>query len=200
MSIKKISAVILCLALVFSLTACANSKKEETEKVSSVKPLEHSMNILAFAEKGEIPELPFKVGTEVDKVKKEFKNHIERGSEIDDLIISEGEKTVWLDGGNMMFCYEKANENSGVSVIIAREYAYDFSLGGVYDSEDIITAVASDDYTLEKATDKDAFFLPVIPNNTKCLTYSVDKYALKFIFIDEFLSAVTLTDTSLWTN
>ena len=200
MTIKKILALILCVACAVSFTACANSEDKEVEKVTSVKPLEHSMDILAYAEKGEIPELPFKVGTEVEKVKKEFKSHVESGSEIDDLIISEGEKTVWLDGGNMMFCYEKANESSGVSVIIAREYAYDFSLGGVYDTEDVITAISSEDYTLEKAKQEDAFFLPVIPDSAECLTYLLDKYALKFIFIDEYLSAVTLTDISLWTN
>lgn len=200
MNTKKVLSLVLCFVLALCFTACADSQKNDTEKISSVKPLEHSMDILAYAENGEIPEVPFKVGTEVEKVKKEFMDHVESGSEIHELEISEGEKTVWLDGGNMMFCYEKANVDSGVSVIIAREYAYDFSLGGVYDTDDVITAVAKEDYKLEKATSKEAFFLPVIPDTAKCLSYSAGNYTLRFIFIDDYLSAVTLTDTSLWTN
>ena len=125
-------------------------------------------------------------------------DHIEEGSEIHELIVEEGENTVWLRGGSMTFCYQKAKKDNGIAVIIAQEYAYDFSLGGVYDANDVIHAVRLEEYERAKATDKDAFFLPVIPENTECIKYFVGNYELRFIIIDGTLSAVSLTDPTNW--
>lgn len=199
MKIKKLLSFVFCLIFVLVCCGC-NSKEENNSDISSVESLAHSMNILAYAEKGEIPEIPYQLGANIDNLKETFMDHIEAGSEIHGLEISEGEKTVWLDGGSMMFCYEKAKAEQGISVLIAREYAYDFSLGGVYATDDVISAVGSDQYVKAPATNTDAFFLPVIPDNCECITYNAGNYVLKFILIDDYLSAVTLTDTANWSN
>ena len=196
MKISKILSVILTFALCITFAGCAE-KKDDTP-TSSVESLAHSLNIVGYAEKGEIPEIPYALGHDIENLKETFMSHIDEGSEIEELLIDEGEKDVWMNGGSMTFCYEKKNKENGVSVIIAQEYAYDFSLGGVYDADDVIHAVGLEEYERGEVTEEDAFFLPVIPENSECIKYSVGGYDLRFIIIDGTLSAVSLTDPENW--
>lgn len=198
MKLSKVLSVVLCFALVLSMSAC-NKQEEDNSPVTSVKPLAHSVNIVAYAEKGEIPEIPYELGHSVADLKETFMNHVESGSEITELIVDEGENDVWLKGGSMIFCYEKSNEEKGISVIIAQENAYDFSMGGVYDAEDIINAVGLDSFERAEATDEDTFFLPITPENSECIKYEIGDYVLRFILIDGYVSAVTLIDPANWT-
>lgn len=195
MALRKLASIITVFCLIFALVGCGEDTPEKTNSKATVS---HSINILAFAEKGEIPEVPFGVGTAIDKVKSGFKATINPASEIEDLIIDEGATTVWMDGGNSMFCYEKANEAAGVGVIIAKEYAYDLSLGGVYTLDDVIELVGSEDYKRAAAIEADAFYLPVLPETAECVSYTVGSYVLKFIAIDGYLSAVTITNPTVW--
>ena len=94
-------------------------------------------------------------------------------------------------------CLEKAKKSNGISVLIAREEAYAFTMGGVYDADDVILKVG-ENYERAEATYEDAFFLPVIPENTECIKYTINNYDLRFILIDGTLSAVTLTNPENW--
>lgn len=197
MKITKIISVILVIALCLPFAGCAKNE-DDTAPVTSVEQLAHTLNIVAYAEKGEIPEVPYELGHNVEDLKETFMNHVESGSEIHELIVDEGDKDVWMLGGSMTFCYEKKNKENGISVIIAQEYAYDFSLGGVYDADDVIHAVGMENFERAETTEEDAFFLPVVPENSECIKYTVGKYDLRFIIIDGYLSAVTLTDPENW--
>ena len=196
MKISKILSVILTFALCITFAGCAE-KKDDTP-TSSVESLAHSLNIVGYAEKGEIPEIPYALGHDIENLKETFMSNIDEDSEIEELLIDEGENDVWMNGGSMTFCYEKKNKENGVSVIIAQEYAYDFSLGGVYDADDVVHAVGLEEYERGEVTEEDAFFLPVIPENSECIKYSVGGYDLRFIIIDGTLSAVSLTDPENW--
>lgn len=181
---KKLIGAVLVLSV--SMTFCGCDFNKDTETVTSTNASSiYSVNILAYAEKGEIPEVPFAVGADVETVKSGFKETLQEGSEVEDLTIDEGETTVWMDGGSSMFCYEKANESAGVGVIIAKEYAYNLSMGGVYTVEDVIEAVGSEEYVRGTATKEDAFFLPVLPEGTECVKYTAGDYVLRFVAIDE---------------
>ena len=81
---------------------------------------------------------------------------------------------------------------------MAMEYAYGFASGGVYDAETVIAAMGDAEYTRAAASDDDAFFLPVLPENSECITYQTGAYTLRFVLIDGALSAVTLTDPANW--
>ena len=197
MKIKSMLAVLIAFILMLCFTGCAET--EEEGNLSSVKPLEHSLNILAIAEQGQIPEVPYKLGHDVEDLKATFMSHIDEGSEIIELGVNEGEKTVWLEGGSMTFCYEKNKKSKGIAVIVAHEYAFDFAMG-VYDTDDIIYAVGSEDYERYETTDDDAFFLPAIPENSECIKYKAGEYDLRFIFVDGFLGAVSLTNPEIWDN
>lgn len=196
---KTVKLLSVAIAVLFSLTLCGCDKAKDGENETQSNTQEqYSVNILAYAQKGQIPEVPFALHTAVDEVKTGFKDTLPEGSEIEDLLVTEGAETVWLDGGNVIFCYEKAKSENGISVLVAKENAYNFSLGGVFTADDVISAVASKDYVRTAATENDAFFLPVIPENCECITYTAGNYVLRFIFTDDYLSAVTLTDPTLW--
>lgn len=195
MKCSKLISCVLSLALI-AVCFCGCQNKKETEKNNTSS--EYAVKIAALAEQGKIPELPFSIGDSVERVKTEFKSTIEPGSEIEDISVVEGEKTVWLDGGAMLFCYEKANSEKGISLLVAKENAYGFSLGGVIPPEDIVSAMGTAEYTRAAATEQDAFFLPVIPDNCECLTYKTGNNVLRFIFTDGYLSAVSLTNPQNW--
>lgn len=197
MKIKSLLSILVAAILIFTFAGCATT--DDDANLSSVKPLEHSLNILKIAEQGQIPEVPYKLGHDIENLKETFMTHIDEGSEIIELGVNEGEKTVWLEGGSMTFCYEKANKDDGVAVLVAHEYAYDFAMG-VYDADDIIYAVGSEDYERAETTDDDAFFLPAIPENSECIKYKAGEYDLRFIFVDGYLGAVSLTNPKKWDN
>ena len=194
---KKIIATLLFVLLLLTFVGCKDDRTPDDTN-SMVSQYVHETNIYDYAKKGEIPEVPFKLGESVEKVKKNFKDTIPEGSEIEDLIITEGTLTVQMDGGNSMFFYEKANEKSGIGLIVAKEEAFKLSMGGVYSAQDIIDMIELKDYNLGTATDADVFFLPGDASNYECLSYNVGDYVLKFIIIDGYVSAATLTNPAVW--
>lgn len=194
--LRGILSILVCLALAASLSACTGDKGNEP--TSSVSSAGHSVNIMAYASQGRIPEISYALGDDIEHLKETFADTLEPDSEIEGLFEDEGEKTVWLDGGSVLFCYEKAKKEAGIAAIVAKEYAYDFSLGGVYEAEDIIAAAGDAAYTRAEATKEDAFFLPIIPESCECITYQAGEYILRFILINGYLSAVTLTNPANW--
>ena len=193
---KKFLTLLLFATIIFTLSACGENKKD-TDDVASVSSYSHGVNIVKYAQKGEIPEIPYKLGHDIEKLKTTFLDTLSVDSEIDGLVETQGEKTVWLDGGSVMFCYQKAKKDEGIAVIIAKEYAYDFSMGGVYSKEDIIEAMDGTEYETSQNPD-DAFFLPIVPENLECLTFKTGDNILRFVFIDDALSAAMLIDPENW--
>ena len=195
---KKLISLLLVAFIVTVFAGC--NKGGEKEKNTSSTPSEyvHSINILAYAEKGEIPEVPFKLGESIETVKENFSSTLPKGSEIGHLFVTEGELTVQMDGGSSMFFYEKKNEQSGVGVIVAKEEAFKLAMGGVYTGDDVIKMIDSEDYKKAPATDADIFFLPGSAELYECITYNVGDYVLKFILLDGYVSATTLTNPAVW--
>ena len=111
MKISKILSIILTLAICFCFAGCAGSEGDNAS-LSSVEPLAHTVNIVGYAEKGEIPEIPYALGHNIEDLKETFMSHIDEGSEIVELVIDEGENDVWMNGGSMTFCYEKKNKEN----------------------------------------------------------------------------------------
>lgn len=193
---KKLAALFLAALLAALCCGCGTQKGNENAKASSSA---YAVDIAALAAGGKIPEIKFALGANVDELKEKFKDTVEPGAEVDDLTETQGEKTVWLDGGSVLFCYEKAKKENGISLIVAREYAYNFSMGGVYAQEDVIAAMGDLKYEKSAATDDDVFFMPTTPANCEKLSCVTGKNVLNFIFVDGTLSAVVLYNPENWT-
>lgn len=193
---KKLACMFLAVALLFSCCACGEDKKTNGESSTSSA---YAVDIAALASGGKIPEIKFGLGTSVAELKEKFADTIEPGSEIDGLTETQGEKTVWLDGGSVLFCYEKEKLANGISYIVAREYAYNFSMGGVYTPDDIIEAMGSQSFERSAITEDDVFFMPTTPANSEKVRYVTGQNVLTFVFVDGMLSAVTLYNPENWT-
>lgn len=194
---KKIIAIILCLAVCFGFCGCKNQNKKTAETAVSSEP--YAVNIMAQATKGKIPEIDFSLGTSIARLKEKFASTLEPGSEIQGLTETIGEKTVWLDGGSVLFCYEKAKLDEGIAVIVAKDYAYNFAMGGIHAEDDVIAAMGEAVYEKSAITEDDVFFLPALPENGTKLTYTCGDNILKFIFVDGTLSSVVLYNPANWT-
>ena len=193
---KKITALFCTILLAACCCGCGTKNQDQQAAQSSSA---YAVDIAALATGGKIPEIKFALGTNVDELKEKFKETVEPGAEVDDLTETQGEKTVWLDGGSVLFCYEKAKKENGISFMVAREYAYNFSMGGIYAQEDVIAAMGNLKYEKSAATDEDVFFMPTTPANCEKLSYVTGRNVLNFIFVDGTLSAVVLYNPENWT-
>lgn len=193
---KKLASVMLAFVLLLSCCACGENSSENSASGTSSA---YAVDIAALASGGKIPEIKFGLGTSVEELKQKFADTIEPGSEIDGLTETQGEKTVWLDGGSVLFCYEKEKQENGISYIVAREYAYNFSMGGVYMPDDIIEAMGNQSFERSAITDDDVFFMPTTPANGEKIRYVTGQNVLTFVFVDGMLSVVTLYNPENWT-
>ncbi len=198
--LKSIFASVLAFTVIFALCGCGNNG-DNTSSTQSIVEYSHGVDIISDAENGVIPEVAFPLGYDVEKLKEEFVSTLPEGSEIIGLEESSGVITTQLRGGNVIFCYENLKKDEGISLIsVTGDYAYDFSMGGVYTKEDVIDAMGDATYTLltEEDAELDAFLFPTVPSGVECLTYEVGDYVLKFVFVDSHLSSVTIYNPELW--
>lgn len=107
-------------------------------------------------------------------------------------------------GNTMTSVYFKAEKyfylndkiDSGAAIIVCFDKAYGFNIGNC-PSIDVINSLGQPDVTDVPSYDQ-LFFCMGSPNNPTRLTYNFGTKRLDFIFSDDNLMAVTLTDTSLY--
>ena len=189
---KKIISITLAFFIALWFVGC----KPNTTKTN------HTTDVEYYAKLGKIKEVEFSLGTQ----EKDLSDHYGDGKIIDagdhehyvELNRIEGNKTVRLDAGNLLFYYEKAKKEKGISAIISFDTAYDFEVGIAMpaDIQNAITAKG----TLTDATPEQLYFLPASDSDAKVLSYTFDNIRLDFFFINDFLSATVLTDTNNWTE
>ncbi len=188
---KKITAVILALLMVFSFTAC---KKDKDEK----KTAKHSVNIEEYAKKGKIPEIKYSLGQDVEVLLTALEAEAEeQQTEHDDAYnIYEGEDKVLISSGGYEFYYLSENEDKGISYIVSYEDAYGFTHDITLVNE--VEEVLSDyKYTKEDLTDKNAFFIIGAEEGT-VLSAEFGKNTVSFVFINNALSATAIFKTNDW--
>lgn len=189
---RKIISIFLVLCIALCFVGCKNDKNKT----------EHTVDVEYYAKLGKIPEVEFALGIS----ESDLSDHYGDGKIIDagdhehyvELNKMEGNKTVRLDAGNLLFYYEKEKKQNGISVMISFDTAYDFEVG-IAMPEDIQNAISAEG-TLTDATADQLYFLPVSDDTAKVLSYTFDNIRLDFFFINDFLSATVLTDTNNWSD
>ena len=190
---KRIICIVLCLSLVFCLAACG---KKDSGIVSST----GSGEIDRYAKKGEIPELDVKLGKSVDEFKAEYPLDSEDADEGKVLLFEdEGELSVCLATLDAYYYYEKAKKDSGISVIaVTTGEVFGLKLGDTATKSDV-TALLAAEYTESSATAEQQFFIYEPHADCKMLSAEFGSVRIDFFFTNDFLFAVTLTDTENWT-
>ncbi|HHW46028.1 MAG TPA: hypothetical protein GXX17_03840 [Clostridiales bacterium] len=203
-NLKKYVAVLFALILVLGIAGCNNKNTETSSDITSSR-VEHTVDVAYLAGKGQIPELPVKLGNSVDMVEVLYSQEssvtetTEDGFDDHDdvqLEIVKGEKTVKIAAGAANYYYLKENEENGISVLVNFDKSYDFEVG-IAMIDDIRNAVEGEG-TLSVPTEEEMFFFPVAPDNCQKLSYEIGAYRLDFYFVDDFLAATVLTDTVNW--
>ncbi len=191
---KRVISLLLALFMLSSLAACGDN---DDDKVTEKKQGE----IDKYAVSGIVPEFEVKLGTSIDEVKSLFPADYEDADESKVMLSEiEGNTAVCMVTLNASFYYEKAKKDNGVSVVaVTGGNAYGLELGGMTTKSDV-TAKLSSEYTEGTATADMQYFLPGVSENCEYLSVKYDAYRLDFFFVDDFLIAVTLTDTANWTD
>ncbi len=189
---KKTFSLLLAFIFVFTLCACGDSgeKKDKT-----------NATLDSYAANGEIPELEVKLGTAIETVKELYPPDYEDADETKVMRSEvEGNTAVCMVTLNASYYYEKAHKDKGVSVIaVTGGNAFGLELCNTTTKSDV-TELLKAEYTESTATAGQQYFLPGVSDNCKMLSASFDKIRLDFFFVDDYLAAVTLTNTEYWTD
>ncbi len=198
---KKICCIILSLVLIFSLSAC--SKEEEKKK-----EVKNAVDLEYYAKLGKIPEVEYTLGTDVDKAEKELSKAFEEELENhqadpydahdhDETVFYfekiEGEKNVLLDNGHILYYYNKANKDKGISYIVNTDVAFGFKRGTII--SEIKTACPKIKFTEEAINTENAFFAVDVQDgqdNGTVLSAEYKGTVISFFFKDNALFATSI--------
>lgn len=184
---KRIFALSLIFIMLFTLSACG---KDED------KPEQYSVDVNYYANLGQIPEVEYKLGANIDDMIAAFDAEEAAHAEGDDhqhetyTVYEESERSMILTSGTNYY-YETEQKDAGVSYIVNFDASYGFALG-TYSTE-VEDALA----TLELETQKrepsleEVFFIPGSANLT-VLEYSFKNCNLMFVFQEDMLCATAL--------
>ncbi len=184
---KKIICCLLCLIFVFSLTACSKEKEKKDS---------NGIDIEYYAELGQMPELNYALGTDVEKVKNELSATAESDEhEHSAYSVTEGENNVLIDNGDTSYYYKKANPEKGLGYIVNYGKAYGFELGTV--SLEIKEALKDYNPIEEPLTEENAFFMFGVESGSiiKC---EFEKNTVLFVFDNNALCATAIYVTEEW--
>lgn len=186
---KKIIALLLSIVCLISLSACGAEKEKEKENL---------VDLEYYAQLGQIPDCPYKLGADPDEITTALEaaaEEAEQNNEEYPFVITEGEKSVRIDNGSYIYFYVKENKANGIAYIVAADGAYGFESGDtVLEVKDAFPTL---EYTEEEANEDNAFFLYGINDGT-VLRYTLGDRTVLFLFGENALVAVALYDNTNW--
>lgn len=186
---KRTIALLLSLVCLLSLSACGAEKEKKKE---------NKVDLEYYAQLGQIPDCPYKLGADPDEIISELEaaaEEAEQNNEEYPFGVTEGEKTVRIDNGAYVYFYAKESPENGIAYIVAADGAYGFESGTT--ALEVKNALPTLDYTEEEANEDNAFFLYGISNGT-VLRYTPGDRTVLFLFSDNALVAVALYDNLNW--
>ncbi len=185
---KIIALVCSCAILIFMFTACAEKQEKDENSTSS----KYSLDIVALASSGKIPEIPFTLGSSVDEIVSFYKKQLENDDMAYELVESQdGDNTV-LDYGSYAYYYDTEQKANGIKGITSVDTVFGFAVGSVIMLDDVKQALG-ENYTESVPTSKDLFFLPgEAPQGAKMLYVNAGDNVLKLFFFNNYLSAASL--------
>lgn len=198
---KKLLAALMCLVLLFSFAACGKKDKKNNDAVD----LEY------YAKVGQIPEIPYKLGTKCDKVEKELSDKYEEYLANDPEnspdhdhdhyaedtyfeIVDEGDY-FFINGGSCYYFYQKNEKNDGISCIVTFGDAFGFKMSTfIYE---IKNAMPSVEFKEEDITEGMLFFDENLSDGTVLYT-EFNGVTVMFVFLEGELYATAMYKTDSW--
>lgn len=204
---KKIISVLLILLLVFSFSACKETKKEDSEQNYNTKQVNNT-NIADYVKKGVLDFSNVAIGMSVDNAVSQFHNEadMEDGTKV---LLGEyfygnykGLKAREINNDvydiskytNTTFVYDLNNESNGIIAITCVCDVYGFQ-NGITMSEDVINSLGKAEKY--KAESSELYFLPVSPE-ADALKYTFGENDITFYFVDDFLAATVISSSEYY--
>lgn len=181
---KKLTALVLSLFILFSFAACDKNEKPKDKAA-------HTVDVEYYAKIGQIPEHKYHIGSSAEDMKDDFKKiSEEQTEETDDGHMHEVYSLIEEDDYSILV-YESANyyykDDEKISAIVSLDSSYDFKIG--YLPKQITDALG--ECELEDGDGETIFFLPM-PDNCKYLEYTFGENKLLFVFEQNALCATAL--------
>ena len=174
---KKFLCLILAIVLCFCFTACKHERKDEP-----------TLDIEYFAELGQIPECDYSLGDDPAKIEADFRKFIEEDEHYY-LNIEESDNNVLIDNGTYKFYYKKDETDKGIAYLVTFDTAYGFEIGTI--SLEIKEALGETEYTEEKITDNNAFFI-LGAENGSVIKYKSENNTVLCVFDNNALCATAI--------
>lgn len=189
---KKIVALLLSLVLCVGFCGCAAKQpKDNTDNGNGV-------DLSAVLSSGKIPELAVTLGASEQDLKTLHNYSADASGETGFYISDEGEYTRYLTDAAEYYIINAKNTD-GVSAIVCLETACGLHCNAFEKPEDVKGAFPSIEFTEAELTE-DEKFLSTSVEGAKALVYSEGSRRISFIFLDEQLINVILTDTDKWSK
>lgn len=179
---KKFLCLILCITFVFSLTACEKSSGGKSD---------HSVDIEYYAKLGQINDLEYRLGDDVEATKTKLAETTDDHGESNYFDYPSGDYTVMTDG-TVFCCYKTDDASAGITHIVKSGDAYGFTIGTVSTQVRDALSDMGFDATEREATRQEIFFLPAAADMT-VLEYSFDGTSVLFVFQEHALSATVIS-------
>lgn len=199
---KRVLAVILCLALLLLAGCSGGSDKDNSSS-------EEGNTIVSS---GKIEGIDFGLGADVTTVKQHYsalaeeykQNHTgedghNHGEEDEHFAYYDfTEKTDYsiIDIADARFYYLNGQEDKGIAAIATDSAAFGFT-PGVTTKYEVEEATEKEGETLN-ATEAELVFLAVRQEDVILLRYEYDNYRLDYYFYDNMLITTVLSDTDVW--
>lgn len=179
---KKILSLVLCMIFAFSLAACG----DDSDNASS-----HSVDIEYYAKLGQINDLKYKLGDDVETTQQLLNETTDDHGESNYIDYESGEYTVMTDGG-VYCCYKTGDKDAGITHVVKSGDAYGFTVGAVSTQVRDVMSDMGYDATEREAKRSDIFFLPAGAQMT-VLEYKIENNTLLFVFQEHALSATVIS-------
>ena len=179
---KKLLCLVLCIIFVFSFTACGASGGQKG----------HSIDIKYYAKLGQINDIEYKLGGDIDSAQKSLSANSEdtsdeHGHEEFYYDYESGDYTV-LTNGSVCCCYKTQDKSSGITHIVKYGDAYGFNQGTISTQLRDIMNDLGFQATEREANQNELFFLPSSADIT-VLEYQISNNTVLFVFQEHALSA-----------
>ena len=177
----------LILILAFTFTACGKDNDKDKKN--------QGIDIEYYANLGQIPEVKYTLGYDVETLKSDLSALSENNAEEVVFNILEGNDNILIDNGTYSYYYKKAAPEKGIGCVVDYDTAYGFEIGTVI--IEVKAALADFEYKEEAVNDKNAFFMFGVDTGT-VLECKFEENTVVFVFVDNALCATAIYTGDDW--
>lgn len=177
---KKLFCLFFAVLICFSFTACKDKENNEA-----------TIDLEYYASLGQIPECEYTLGSSPSDIEADLSKKAAENEEFY-YSVDDRDDAKCISDGTYNFYYKADEEKNGISYIASLDSSYGFEIGTI--SIEIKNALGDTEYTEEKITEENTFFLLGMHEGS-VLKCKFETNTVMFVFVDNALCA-----TAIYTN